>query len=458
MCRPATLDDVVALVRRSGLVAPDALRRFLDQFTWPDPPSPAGVFARMVGAGLLTHFQAGELAEGRTGLWVGPYRVRDELGRGGMGRVYLADAPAGGRVAVKVLSAGLRGDPATRERVRREARAAAAVGHPNVVRVLDLDPDHDPPYLVMEYVDGVSLQAAVARRGTFTAGEAAAVGVGVAEGLAPAAAIGLVHRDIKPANVLVDRRGGVKVLDLGVARFASDPVSRRLSVAVVVGTLDYLAPEQAVDSSGVDPRADLYSLGATLYFLLAGHPPYPDDDLARKLARKRDAEPTPAHVLRPDVPEGLSAAISQLMARDPADRYPDPAAAAAALRPWADPGPDFPARLFAPPPAADETLHDPPTSAGSDATPVPQPPTRRVLHAHTHRPAPASPSPLPPPSPATAPAPEPAEDTGAPTLDLSAPAVPAGGSRANWWWLGLTLIGFTLAAVVLAALGRRHGQ
>ena len=146
---------------------------------------------------------------------IGKYQLVRIIGEGGMGRVYEAIDPIiGRRVAVKALSDSLRADPGARRRFVREARAAASLDHPNIVRVFDVDMTHDPPYLVMEFVDGVSLQAAVARSGTFSAGEAAAVGVQVADGLAQAAAVGLVHRDIKPANVLVDRRGAVKILDL----------------------------------------------------------------------------------------------------------------------------------------------------------------------------------------------------------------------------------------------------
>ena len=190
----------------------------------------------------------------------------DRLGKGGMSHVFLAEhAVLGKRVAVKVLSAGLRADPSARQRFVREARAAAAVDHPNIVHVFDVDMDHDPPFLVMEYVDGVNLQAAVARHGAFTAAEAATVGVEVARGLAAAAAAGLVHRDIKPANLLVDRHGRVKILDLGIVRLPGEDTLPRLDAGegadVILGTLDYLAPEQAVDSSTVDARADLYSLG-----------------------------------------------------------------------------------------------------------------------------------------------------------------------------------------------------
>jgi serine/threonine protein kinase len=428
MHRPDTLDEVLALVRRSGLVEPHILGRFLSlvartglgERSHAAPLSPVGVLALMVEKGLLTRFQAGELGAGRAELWVGPYRVLDELGRGGMGRVYLAESPAGGWVAVKVLSAGLRADPGARERFRQEARAAAAVEHANVVRLLAADPAHDPPYLVMEYVDGVSLQAAVARYGTFSAGEAAAVGAGVAAGLAQAAAVGLVHRDIKPANVLVDRTGAVKVLDLGVARFESDPESNRVDAAVVVGTLDYLAPEQAEDSSTVDARADLYALGATLYFLLAGHPPFPETDLGRKFAMKQDADPPPVTALRPDVPHGLAAVVARLMARSPADRYPTAIAAAEALRPWAELGPHFPSRLFHPSPGGDR--QGSPTEHGLDPSPTPPPPTRRII-----RPLPLLPVVASEPS---APTP-PSDAAGGPTVRLFPPA-PAVEAR-GWW-------------------------
>jgi serine/threonine-protein kinase len=346
MTRPQTAQDVFDAVSRHRLVEPARLEAFLDR----QPPAGAGeALERLAADGLLTEFQAEEVAHGRAAsLWLGGYRLLDRLGRGAMGSVFLAEhAVLGRRVALKALSESLRADPGARKRFVREARAAAALDHPNIVRVFDVNMNSDPPFLVMEYVDGLSLQAAVARCGTFSAGEAAAVGVQVADGRVQAAAAGLVHRDIKPANLLVDRRGAAKVLDLGIVRFAHDDTHSRVNGAdVILGTIDYLAPEQAEDCSRVDVRADIYALGATLYFLLAGHPPYPVADARQKLAAKRAVDPPPIHRLRPDVPEDFSALLCRLMARDPVARVPTPAAAVAALHGWAAPGPDFPARLF----------------------------------------------------------------------------------------------------------------
>jgi serine/threonine-protein kinase len=351
MARPETAQDVVEQIRRARLVAAPLLDRALAQSS---PRSgPERVLSHLVENGYLTTYQADELAAGRwRGLWLGGYRVLDRLGQGGMSHVFLAEhAVLGKRVAVKVLSAGLRADTSARQRFVREARAAAAVDHPNIVHVFDVDMDHDPPFLVMEYVDGVNLQAAVARHGAFTAAETATVGVEVARGLAAAAAAGLVHRDIKPANLLVDRHGRVKILDLGIVRLPDEDTLPRIAAGegadVILGTLDYLAPEQAIDSSTVDGRADVYSLGATLYFLLAGHPPFPGVDIRHKLAAKQYGDPLPIHRLRPDVEPDLSAAIHTLLARDPSARR-SAEDVIHSLSPYAAPVADFPSRLFRP--------------------------------------------------------------------------------------------------------------
>jgi serine/threonine protein kinase len=215
----------------------------------------------------------------------------------------------------------------------------------------------------MEYIDGISLQAAVARHGTFSSGNAAFCARQVALGLQRTHEVGLVHRDIKPANVLIDRTGLAKILDMGIVRVQSERhLTRRLGEKTILGTADYLAPEQAVNSSDVDTRADLYALGATLYFLLAGHPPFPDCTTFEKILRKQKDDPPPIHQLRPDVPPGLSVVIAQLLARNPADRFSTPQAAAVALHPFALPDDRFPACLFAPTRATLDDLSGTPTN------------------------------------------------------------------------------------------------
>ncbi|MDB5310603.1 MAG: pkn0 [Gemmataceae bacterium] len=479
----ARLDMFVDQLRDAGTTAPRS-----DGATGPGVEqgcrlTPVGVLNLMVTQGLLTRYQATELAAGRSQLWVGGYLILDLLGRGGMGQVFLAEhALLRKRVAIKILSHGAQPDEMARARFHREARAAAALDHPNIVRVFDVNTAHDPPFLVMEYVDGVSLQAAVARYGVFPAGEAAAVGLQIARGLQPAAEVGLVHRDIKPANILVDRKGGVKVLDLGIARFESDPVSLKIDTLLVVGTIDYLAPEQALDSSNVDTRADLYALGATLYYLLAGHPPHPEADLSKKLARKQSADPPWLDQFRPDVPHDLAGVIARLLARCPADRYPTPAAAAAALAPWVAAGADFPDRLFRPwQPIGAETPGQP-TVNGDHPTLLP--PTGRILQRQTERPnsklttdlCPETISlPATPPQSAVPPGPVeawpdtasiPAElafapgmnpdESGNPTVVLRVSQVRRGWLRSGrvWWWVlatGAVIAGFIGGVVASAA-------
>ncbi len=359
MPAPAALPELVALIRRSGLVENPRL----DELLASRPGlSPTELLAGLVAGGDLTPFQADQLAQGRwKGFEVGDYRVLDRIGTGGMSQVYLAEhATRGTRVAIKVLAARLADDPVAKERFLREARAAVALTHPNIVHVVEVDTDAPFPFLVMEYIDGVSLQAAVARHGAFPAGTAAYCGRQVALGLQRAFEVGLVHRDVKPANVLVDRNGLVKLLDLGIVRevAAENDLTRRMGLEkLILGTAEYLAPEQALNCSAVDTRADIYALGGTLYFLLSGHPPFPDGTPLEKVARKLAADPTPIDRLRPDVPPGLAAAIHTMLARNPADRFRTPLEAAVALSPFAHPATGFPHGLFAPtrPTLADES-------------------------------------------------------------------------------------------------------
>src|SRR5262249_12043826 len=227
-------------------------------------------------------------------------------------------------------------DPSALDRFYREARAVAALDHPNIVHAYDIDQDEQLHFLVMEYVDGASMQDIVKRVGPIEILRACHYMRQSAIGLEHAAQAGLVHRDIKPGNILVDRTGLVKILDMGLARFFNDEddVLTKKYDENVLGTADYLAPEQAVDSHGVDIRADIYSLGATFYFLLTARTPFGEGTTAQKLIWHQTRRPRPISEVRGDVPEGLLAIIARRMEKDPAKRYQTPIDVADALALW----------------------------------------------------------------------------------------------------------------------------
>jgi serine/threonine protein kinase len=355
---PATTDELVQRLRRSGLVPVPEMDAFVAEL--PGGLAPQDVLDRMVADRMLTPFQADRLAVGKyKGFLLGGYVILDKIGSGGMGQVYLAEHANMRRlVAVKVMPAGIVAEDAVaRERFLREARAAAVLNHPNIVRVFDLNREGGLPYLVMEYIDGLSLQALVTASGPVAPGAAADYARQVALGLHHAHEKGMVHRDIKPGNVLVDRHGVARLLDLGLVRNLQDIDTRLTSQfggQSILGTADYLAPEQAIDSSKVDTRADVYSLGATLYFLLAGHPMFPEGRTAQKLMWQQWKDPPPIRELKPDVPDGLAEAVHKAVAKKPEDRYQTPQEMADALLPFAvgpaapDPGliPDPPTRRW----------------------------------------------------------------------------------------------------------------
>jgi len=369
MAKPATLQALVEVIRASRLVPEDRLTLVLTGLSSEsstDLPGPR-LLNQLISKGNLTPFQAQQLAVGRwKGFVVGNYVLTGKIGSGGMGQVYSAVHRTTNRqVAVKVLNPRSLCDATALLRFEREAKAAAGLVHQNIVRVLDVNTKSNPPYLVMEFIDGVTWQAAVARSGTLTAEWVAYLGRQIANGLQCAHEAGTVHRDIKPANLLLDRRGQAKILDLGIARIVDDSgLTKAHSKRVILGTADYLAPEQAVNSSEVDSRADLYALGGTLYFLLAGHPPFPHGSVTSKLMMKQVADPTPIEQLRPDVPQGLGDILRRLMARSPNDRYPLPADAARALAKFAAPEPEYLKRLYG---AGRSTISD----EGQTTTPTP---------------------------------------------------------------------------------------
>jgi eukaryotic-like serine/threonine-protein kinase len=253
--------------------------------------------------------------KGTDGVAGGRYRLERPLGHGGMASVYLAhDSELDRPVAVKLLAENAAGDDGLRERFVREARLAARLSHPNVVSVFDAGEDEGRPYIVMEHVAGETLSELIGRRGRLPPEEARALALQAAHGLAHAHASGLVHRDIKPQNLLLRADGTLKIADFGIARAAEGTALTQ--AGTVLGTAAYLAPEQGLGEQ-TTPASDIYSLGAVLYELLTGRPPYEFDslaDLAEK--QKRHAIP-PVRELAPDVPRELEDVVMRCLARNP---------------------------------------------------------------------------------------------------------------------------------------------
>jgi serine/threonine protein kinase len=335
MPAPATVDEFLEMVRKSGVVETARLDTHLQPLRAAAalPPSPPATAELLIRDGLLTRFQVEHLLAGKyLGFRLGDYIVLELLGSGGMSAVYLCEhKEERRRVAIKVLPRSLANDQTLLKRFYREARASAALDHPNIVRGFEAGQEKNQHFFVMEYVEGQSLQELVSKNGQMPIQEAASYVCQAALGLQHAFEAGVVHRDIKPGNLLVDRDQTVKILDMGLSRFYNDEDS--ILTRDVLGTLDYLAPEQARDSHQVDTRADIYSLGGTFYFLLTGQSPLGTESFEQKMAQSWKP-PKPIRQFRPDVPETLTAIADKMMDREADRRYPTPMDAATALLPW----------------------------------------------------------------------------------------------------------------------------
>jgi serine/threonine protein kinase len=342
MASPSTADEFLEVVRKSNVLEPRTLAGHVAQWqpAAGSPGSPASLAEGLVRDGLLTTFQAEQLLQGkwRNLIIAGKYKLLDRLGSGGMATVFLCEhRELQRRVALKVLPASQAENPAILERFHREARAVAALDHPNIVKAHDVDQDGKLHFLVMEYVEGSGLEDLIRRQGPMEVPAACQAILQAAEGLQHAHEAGLVHRDIKPANILMDRGGTVKILDMGLARFFHDDhdnLTHQHDAGTILGTADYMSPEQSIDSHDVDIRADIYSLGATFYFLLTGTSPFGEGTLAQKFIWHQIREPRPLGELRNDVPEQLAEVIATMMAKGPEERYQTPAEVVEALLPF----------------------------------------------------------------------------------------------------------------------------
>ncbi|MFO0851624.1 MAG: serine/threonine-protein kinase [Gemmataceae bacterium] len=333
---PVSAGDFLDLLRRSEIVRPDALAATLEELG-DVPADPGQCAAALIRVGLITKFQAKLLLTGRfRGFKVGPYVLREQIGQGGMGAVFLAEHETLHRkVAVKVLTTGF-GNKLAVERFLREARAAAALDHPNIVRIFDVFKAADNHYLVMEYVEGDTLEEVISRGEPIACGRAAGYVSQAAAGLQHAYEKGFVHRDIKPSNLMLAKDGTVKILDMGLARKANsqnDKLTEVMDQGAIVGTADFISPEQAMNAPHIDIRADIYSLGATFFALVTGKAPFEGNTTQKLLQHQLKEAPSLVAVDR-TFPPGLAAVIATMLRKKPEDRFQNPAEVIAALAPW----------------------------------------------------------------------------------------------------------------------------
>jgi serine/threonine protein kinase len=355
-------DTFLLRLRHSGLLSARQLRETIDQLG--HAVTPIDLARALMRCGWLTRFQARMLLHGRTnGFFLGPYRILEQVGHGGMGKVYKALHETMNRtVALKVLAPGLMKTAKARAMFRNEVQTAAQLNHPNIVHAYDSSAIAGRHFLAMEFIAGVTLSQLVDQRGPLPIGLACEIIRQAALGLQHAHEKGLVHRDIKPANLMASvvrhpraahaadgaaRQSGpkqasselqVKILDFGLARLQHRKMIPDDSDAgrhPITGTPDYMSPEQARNRNAVDIRSDLYSLGCTFYYLLTAQVPFPGGGVLDKLIRHTSEVPAAPELVRPRIPPAVATIVLRLIAKEPADRFQTPQELVDALAPHA---------------------------------------------------------------------------------------------------------------------------
>ncbi len=338
-----TIEKFLKCVKASGLVTEDQLVDAVKKLKAQGAAiNDSEVVANyLVEQEWITEWQASRMLDGKhRGFTLGKYRLLSRLGAGAMGSVYLAEHNVMlRRCAVKVLPSSRVKNASFLQRFQLEAQAAAALSHPHIVRAYDVDHevdgDREIHFLAMEFVDGLDLQKHVREKGRLDYVSAADIIRQAAEGLAHAEQAGLVHRDIKPANLLIDKQGVVKILDLGLAKVYDEKESISLAHnETLLGTADYISPEQALDSHDTDHRSDIYSLGCTFYCLLTGHPPFHEGTMPQRLTSHQMKPPPPIEDERDDLPKELAAIVYKMLAKERADRQQSAKDVAESLSVW----------------------------------------------------------------------------------------------------------------------------
>ena len=323
-----TIEQYIERLTASGLMSAGEIDAFQKKLPVDQPPKDVQQFASaLVKHGKLTKYQAQAVyRDNAKGLVFGEYVVLDKLGEGGMGLVLKARHKRMKRlVAVKTISKKEIGSPDAVKRFYREVEAAAKLMHPNIVAAHDAGEFDGTHYLVMEYVEGKDLAALVKEKGKLPVPQAIECVMQAARGLQYAHEQGVTHRDIKPSNLLMDLKGTLKILDMGLASISGkgdgSDLDRLTGSGQLMGTCDYMAPEQAFDTHYADARSDVYSLGCTLFRLLTGQVPYKRETLVQVLMSHRES-PIPSLIkARPDVPPELESFYQKMVAKKPEERY-----------------------------------------------------------------------------------------------------------------------------------------
>jgi len=326
-----TLDKFVRSLSDCGLMTPEQVEAFLQGLPAERQPKDARELAQaMLRYKRLTKFQAQAVYEGKAGrLVMGNYVILDKLGEGGMGQVFKAQHRRMERlVALKVLPAAATKSPESVKRFQREVKAAARLSHPNIVTAYDADEAGGVHFLVMEYVEGQDLASLVEEKGTLPVDRAVDYMVQTARGLEYAHGQNIIHRDIKPSNLFLDESGTIKILDMGIARIQEAPGLADATAdgaltqeGMVMGTVDYMSPEQGLNTKDADARSDVYSLGCTLFWLLAGRPMYEGDTLVARLLAHRESPVPSLRGARTDVPVLLDVVYQKMVTKKAEKRY-----------------------------------------------------------------------------------------------------------------------------------------
>ena len=347
-----TVENVCGLLIRSKLLTPDEVKTMYTRWQAESKDAVANLaqFTRwLVARGYVTEYQAALVAKGHAdSFFINQYKILDRLGKGRSAGVYKAQHQLGQVVAIKILPPSKAQNPQILARFQREVRLALKLKHPNVVRAFQVGEVSGLHYLVMEYLEGETLDTVLQRRRRLPAQEALRLVAQALQGLQHLHEQGLVHRDLKPANLMLvparaagepdsTLRATLKILDIGLGRalFEDGAAAADLHLTgegMLLGTPDYLAPEQARDPRGIDIRADIYSLGCVLYHCLTGQPPFPDTNILSQMVRHATEAPKSLKELVPDLPDGLQAILNGMLAKDPAKRYSTPERATQALQ------------------------------------------------------------------------------------------------------------------------------